>query len=140
MEIKSDYRQDGYQMGFVEGKRTGGKVTKRYVDNYLNDETQNLCTKDSLEFMKAWQEGFADGVIRLTSNMVKQGGLLKNQNIVIAAEEILRTEIIVNQALIDILIAKQIISEEELVDSIQNIQQEQKKLLNVPNKIVSLKR
>jgi hypothetical protein len=140
MEIKSDYRQDGYQKGFVEGKRTGGKVTKRYVNNYLNDETQNLCTKDSLEFMKAWQEGFADGVIRLTSNMVKQGGLLKNQNIVIAAKEILRTEIIVNQALIDILIAKQIISEEELVDSIQNIQQEQKKLLNVPNKIVSLKR
>jgi hypothetical protein len=140
MEIKSDYRQDGYQMGFVEGKRTGGKVTKRYVNNYLNDETQNLCTKDSLEFMKAWQEGFADGVISLTSNMVKQGGLLKNQNIVIAAEEILRTEIIVNQALIDILIAKQIISEEELVDSIKNIQQEQKKLLNVPNKMVSFKR
>ena len=140
MEIKSDYRQDGYQKGFFEGKRTGGKVNKRYVDNYLNDETRNFDTKDSLEFMKAWQEGFADGVISLTSNMVKQGGLLKNQNIVIAAEEILRTEIIVNQALIDILIAKQIISEEELVDTIQNIQQEQKKLLNVPNKIVSLKR
>ena len=43
MEIKSDYRQDGYQKGFLEGKRTGGKVNKRYVDNFLNDETQNLC-------------------------------------------------------------------------------------------------
>ena len=41
-------------------------------DNYLNDETQNLCTKDSLEFMKAWQEGFADGVIGVKSNMVKK--------------------------------------------------------------------
>jgi hypothetical protein len=79
MEITSDYRHDGYQKGFVEAKRTGGKVNKRYVDNCLNDETQSLCTKDSLEFMKAWHEGFADGVIGLLSNMVKQEGLLKNQ-------------------------------------------------------------
>ena len=69
MEIKSDYRQDGYQMGLIEGKRTGGKVNKKYVDNCLNDETQSLCSKDSLEFMKAWHEGFADGVIGLLDNM-----------------------------------------------------------------------
>ena len=79
MEIKSDYRQDGYQKGFVEAKRTDGKVNKRYVDNYLNDETQSLCTQDSLEFMKAWQEGFADGVIGLIGNMIKEESLLKNQ-------------------------------------------------------------
>ena len=79
MEIKIDFRQDGYHKGFVDAKRTGGKVNKRYVDNYLKDETQSLCTKDSLEFMKAWHEGFADGVIGVISNMVKQEGLLKNQ-------------------------------------------------------------
>ena len=56
------------------------------------------------------------------------------------AEEILRTEIIVNQALIDILIAKHVITEEELVNSIQNIKLDQEKLLNDSNKIVSLKR
>jgi hypothetical protein len=73
------YKHEGYQKGLIEGKRTGGKVNKRYVDNYLNDETQNLCTKDSLEFMKAWHEGFADGVIGLINNMVMQEGLVKNQ-------------------------------------------------------------
>ena len=78
MEIRSDYRQDGYQKGFIEGKRTGGKVNKKYVDNCLNDETQSLCSKDSLEFMKAWHEGFADGVTGLLDNMVKQEGLVKN--------------------------------------------------------------
>jgi len=56
----------------------------------------------------------------------------------ISAEEILRTEIIVNQALIDILIAKQVISEEELVSSIQKIKLDQQKLLNDSNKIVSI--
>ena len=71
MEIRSDYRHDGYQKGFIEGKRTGGKVNKKYVDNCLNDETQSLCSKDALEFMKAWHEGFADGVIGLLDNMVK---------------------------------------------------------------------
>ena len=79
MEIINDYRQDGYQKGLVEGKRTGGKVNKRYVENCLNDETQSLCSKDSLAFMKAWHEGFADGVIGLLDNMVKQEGLVKNQ-------------------------------------------------------------
>ena len=79
MEIRSDYRQDGYQKGFIEGKRTGGKVNKRYVDNCLNDETQSLCSKDSFEFIKAWHEGFADGVIGLLDNMVNQEGLVKNQ-------------------------------------------------------------
>ena len=79
MEIRSEYRQDGYQKGFIEGKRTGGKVNKKYVDNCLNDETQSLCSKDSLEFIKAWHEGFADGVIGLLDNMVKQEGLVKNQ-------------------------------------------------------------
>jgi len=58
---------------------------------------------------------------------------------VISAEDILRTEIMVNQALIDILIAKQIITEEELITSIQNIKQEQKKLLENAKKIVPLK-
>jgi len=40
---------------------------------------------------------------------------------VISVEDVLKTEIVVNQALIDILIAKQIITEEELVEYIQNI-------------------
>lgn len=56
-----------------------------------------------------------------------------------SAEEILRTEIIVNQALIDLLIAKQVINEEELVSSIQKIKLDQQKLLNNSNKIVSIK-
>ena len=62
-----------------------------------------------------------------------------NPQKVTSAEEILRTEIIVNQALIDILITKQIISEEELVHSIRKIQMEQKKIINRSSKIVSLK-
>jgi len=61
----------------------------------------------------------------------------KNQ---ISGEEILRTEIVINQALIDILIAKQVITEEELVNNIQKIRQEQMELLNDSNKIVSLQR
>jgi hypothetical protein len=63
---------------------------------------------------------------------------IKQQNS-ISAEEVLKTEIIVNQALIDILITKQIISEEELMDSIQKIRQEQEKMFNDLNKIVPIK-
>ena len=79
MEIKNDYRQDGYQKGFIEGKRTGGKVNKKYVDNFLKDETQSLSTENSSEFIEGWYEGFTDAVRRELNMMVKQEGLVKNQ-------------------------------------------------------------
>ena len=56
-----------------------------------------------------------------------------------SAQDVLRTEVIVNQALIDVLIAKQVITEEELVKSIQNIKRVQQKLLKKSSKIVPLK-
>ncbi len=43
---------------------------------------------------------------------------------IITAEEALRTEIILNQALIDILITKKIISEDELIRNIRKIRRE----------------
>lgn len=58
----------------------------------------------------------------------------------ISAHDILRTEIIVHQALIDILLAKQIITEEELVSSIQNIKRDHQKLIKGSEKIVPLRR
>ena len=58
----------------------------------------------------------------------------------ISAEEILKTEIIVNQALIDILMAKGIISEEELLKSIRKIRKEQDKMRHESEKIVSLRK
>ena len=78
MDNRIDYRQEGYHKGFIDGRRTGEKINKTYIDNYLKDETQGLPAKDSLEFTKAWQEGFADGVIRVTNNMVTKEGLLNN--------------------------------------------------------------
>ena len=59
---------------------------------------------------------------------------------VMSAQDVLRTEVIVNQALIDVLIAKQVITEEELVKSIQNIKRVQQELLKESSKIVPLKR
>ena len=52
------------------------------------------------------------------------------------AEEILKTEITINQALIDLLIAKQVITEEELLLSIKKIKLDQQNLYNDSNKIV----
>ena len=58
----------------------------------------------------------------------------------ISAHDILRTEVIVNQALINILIAKRLITEEELVSSIQNVKRLHQKLLVNSDKIVPLRR
>lgn len=45
-----------------------------------------------------------------------------------SAQDVLMTEIIVNQALIDVLIAKGVITEEELLKSIQKIKRESSKI------------
>jgi len=79
MDSKTDYRQDGYHKGFTDSKRTGGKTNKTNVDNYLKYQTQSLSPEDSVEFMKAWHEGFADGVIGVINNMDTKEGLLKYQ-------------------------------------------------------------
>ena len=60
------------------------------------------------------------------------------QRTYISLEEVLRTEIIVNQALIDILLAKQIISEEDLTAGIRMIRQEQQELILKSGKIITL--
>jgi len=79
MDSRRHYWQDGYHKGFTDGKRTGGKINKTYVENYLKDQTQSLSPEDSLEFMKAWHEGFADGVIGVINNMETKEVLLKYQ-------------------------------------------------------------
>jgi hypothetical protein len=57
-----------------------------------------------------------------------------------SSQDVLMTEIIVNQALIDILIDKQLITEEELLKSIQKIKKEQQELQNNLKKVIPLKR
>ena len=78
MNVRKDYRQDGYQKGFTDGKRTGGKVKKIYIDNFFKEETRKLSSEDSLEFMKGWNEGLADGVIGIIDNRVKNEVSVKN--------------------------------------------------------------
>jgi len=72
MEKERLYRQDGYQKGFDEARRTGGKIRRIYLDNYMKTETKNLSTIYSMEFIKGWYEGFTDGVAELMSKLVKK--------------------------------------------------------------------
>jgi len=51
-----------------------------------------------------------------------------NPQFVVTTEEALRIEILVNQALVDILIAKQIVSEEELIEGIRKLKRQQQRL------------
>jgi len=55
----------------------------------------------------------------------------------ISAEDLIRTANIVNQALIDILLAKQIITEDELVNCIRKIGHAQMEMLSKPTQIFS---
>ena len=79
MDSKNHCRDDGYQKGFVDGRRTGGKIKKSYIDNFLKYETQSLSIEDSSEFIKGWHKGFADAVRMALNMMVQKEGLVKSQ-------------------------------------------------------------
>ena len=78
MDSRRHYRQDGYQKGFIEGERTGGKLKKSYIDTFFKDETQSLSNKDSSDFIEGWHQGFADAVRETLNKMVKKEGILKS--------------------------------------------------------------
>ena len=63
-----------------------------------------------------------------------------NSQTTFSVEEILRTEVIVNQALIDILITKQVFSEEDLIAGIRKIRQEQQEFIPKAGKITTLQK
>ena len=67
------------------------------------------------------------------------GELIRPQT-TFSIEEILRTEAIVTQALIDILIAKKIISEEDLIEAIRKIRQEHHELILKAGKITTIEK
>jgi hypothetical protein len=83
-------------------------------ENYLRGRVKSLVTLIALN--KNW------GNIHMAE-------LIDNPT-VISAEEALKTEIILNQALIDILIAKKIISEDELLKGIKKIKREREIIAN----------
>lgn len=72
MDSKNIYRQDGYQKGFDDGRRTGGKVKKVYINNFLKNETQSLSSENSMEFIKGWQEGFTEAISGILSNVMEK--------------------------------------------------------------------
>jgi len=72
MDKREYYKQDGYQKGFIDGKKTEGKVRQEYIDNYLHTETKYLSTEYTREFIKGWNEGFTDAVAELMSKLVKK--------------------------------------------------------------------
>ena len=65
-----------YKQGFHDGKRTGGKTNKRYIENLLKTETQHLSNEEPLDYKMGGQDGFTDavnGVIKSTVLQEKGG-------------------------------------------------------------------
>ena len=60
-----------------------------------------------------------------------------NSKTIISTEEALRIEIMVNQALVDILIAKQIVSEGELIAALRKITRQQEMFFDGVSNAVS---
>jgi len=66
------HKDAGYEQGFLDGKRTRGNIKKKYVENLIKSETQNLSEQDSLLYKMGWQDGFEDAVRGALKNKVRQ--------------------------------------------------------------------
>lgn len=62
----------GYEQGVVDGKRTRGKINKRYLENLFESETQDLSEQESVLYKMGWQDGFVDAVRGTIKKTVRQ--------------------------------------------------------------------
>ena len=78
MNRKICYRDEGYQQGLIDGKRTGGQIKEKYLENLLKFQTQNLSNEESLQYKTGWQDGFTDAVSQLlhTSTVMSENCLI----------------------------------------------------------------
>jgi hypothetical protein len=74
MDCKIDYRQEGYQQGYRDGKSTCGKISKKYTDALFESKTDNLSPVEFCEFITGWQNGFAVGVTDILGNLLQKEG------------------------------------------------------------------
>ena len=72
MNKREHYRQRGYQQGFDDGEKTGGKINTKYVKNLFKSETKNLPSQESLLYELGWNDGFTDAVSGALKCMVSQ--------------------------------------------------------------------
>ena len=75
----NNHRHEGYQQGFSDGKRTGGKINKKYVVNILKTQTQNLSNEESQDYKIGWQDGFTEAVNGVIKSMVLKESCLISQ-------------------------------------------------------------
>lgn len=62
MHTTDYHREEGYKQGLKDGKRTGGRITRKYIIRMFNSETKNLSLQESVEYKIGWQDGFSDAV------------------------------------------------------------------------------
>jgi len=72
------YRQEGYQQGFMDAKRTGGNLGQEKIDQYLHCETKKLSQDFSKAFIEGWYAGFKDGIEEIELKSIKKDPFWKN--------------------------------------------------------------
>ena len=78
MDRSEYYQQEGYQKGFEDAKRTGGRITQENIDRYLNAETRQLTAAHSQEFIEGWYKGFNDGAVEAACKLTTDSNFWKN--------------------------------------------------------------
>jgi hypothetical protein len=72
MHITGYHREEGYKQGLKDGKRTGGRITRKYIIRMFNSETKNLSVQESVDYKIGWQDGFSDAVNEKLRNAAKK--------------------------------------------------------------------
>ena len=75
MDSKMDYRQEGYQQGYKDAKRSSGKISPKYRDSLFESNKNNLTSEESSEFITGWHDGFADYMAEIFRRIVHEDGL-----------------------------------------------------------------
>jgi len=79
MSDEKGHKHAGFEQGFLDGKRTRGKINKKYIENLFESETQNLSEQESLLYRLGWQDGFEEAVRGSLKKIIKQENFFEKQ-------------------------------------------------------------
>ena len=75
MDSKINHRQVGYQQGYIDAKRTSGKISPKYKYFLFESNKNKLSSEESCEFITGWNDGFADCMAEINKRIVHEDGL-----------------------------------------------------------------
>jgi hypothetical protein len=78
MDRSEYFKQIGFEKGFEDARKTGGRRSQESIDKYLNAEVRKIPSNQSQEFIEGWHKGYKEGIGEVICKLATDDDFWKN--------------------------------------------------------------